>query len=304
VGACSRGESGDALAPRTGPTAEEGHLWDTEDPAAALAPPLGLVLLALILAIVVIRRVVQSRPAGSPVLERAQLRSEGRTGMRFSFSQSSRARFVLRHLARPDDFAGARPWASAARFPPGISERRLVATLERIANDPSAYASGVIPEAPEIYVAEACLTRHDGRRTAAHVVVEVPGLEILAAYPSGSRDAARPGSVESLQVREEPTAESSYGPHGEVREALAEAIAALPPPGVVAAALRGRHPSSAATLPRVSELLEQTEWEAALFALVETARAVPAGLACRAALDRAARALGCPMPEWGSEPPK
>jgi hypothetical protein len=182
--------------------------------------------------------------------------------------------------------AGHRPGAgrpAETEFPASMSDRRLLATVERIANDPAAYRSGTVPKGRGRFVAAAHVVGSDGKRALVKVVVEPDGEGVLAAHPGG--EAPPTGDVpRSCGV--------ATTPQERVREALARARAVLPASSAGYERASPRHADSIGTLAEFEELVSQNEMEMALYALAEIARDVDAGPSCWSALDEAADFLG------------
>lgn len=247
-------------------TPESGHLWDTEDPRAAEAPRGLLTFVLLVSASVVLWRVGRRR----------------RTRRRFRLSAARATQIVVRHHASSGPTPAGDGHAVATQFPAWISDEGLVRTIEHIANDPAAYASGVLPAAPGLYVAQVHIPGPDEEDVVVKVVVDGADGDVLAAHPS------LPPATEEGDVAPGSSPDRSGR---EVRDLLEQACAALPPDAVAYATRSPHHPDSIGTLAYARELLDQDEREVALYAIAEIAHAVPAGAACWAALRDAAGAM-------------
>jgi hypothetical protein len=261
-------------------TPRDGHLWDTEDPDAAGAPrevlfAAGAFVATLAVALVVARSRRSSRGAGTT----SRVRVRGR---RISVSVARRVRIFDGDGAKSRGHRAGQGRPAGTEFPGFMSEQGLLETIERIANDPTAYRSGALPTIPGRFLAAARVRGRHGEAVLLKVVVEPAGEGVLAAYPGdGPRTAGEAAFGES----------DAAAPRDVVREALARACAALPDAAAAYAEVSPLHPDSIGTLACFEELMRQNEPETALYALDEIARDVGAPSACRAALDDAATAL-------------
>ena len=84
---------------------------------------------------------------------------------------------------------------------------------------------------------------------------------------------------------------SDSSPQERIEVALRRARAALPTGAAAYATENPHNPDSIATLAYFEELLEQREWEVALYALAEIARGTRAGTDAWSAIDEAARIM-------------